>query len=400
MKSLRELYKIGRGPSSSHTIAPERAAKLVKKEHPDADFFRVILFGSLALTGKGHGTDIAITDVLEENCEVVFDCETEKLHPNTMIFEVYRNNEKIGEHLAVSIGGGSLLFDGKGETETPDVYSLRSFREIKNYCEQKDISLYEYVLECEGEDIELFLSSVWESMKETLRRGIKATGIIPGGLGIVRKAASLYSSNHIDEMPETREHRLVCAYAYAVAEENACGGKVVTAPTCGACGVMPAVLYYIQRTRKMRDEDIIRGLAVGGLMGNLIKHNASISGAECGCQAEIGSACSMAAAALCETYKMSVNQIEYAAEIAIEHHLGLTCDPIWGLVQIPCIERNAVAAERALTAFYLANFLVGTREISFDLIIETMLETGKDLKKDYRETSTGGLAKLYKKKAE
>ena len=201
-------------------------------------------------------------------------------------------------------------------------------------------------------------------------------------------------------MPETREHRLVCAYAYAVAEENACGGKVVTAPTCGACGVMPAVLYYIQRTRKMRDEDIIRGLAVGGLMGNLIKHNASISGAECGCQAEIGSACSMAAAALCETYKMSVNQIEYAAEIAIEHHLGLTCDPIWGLVQIPCIERNAVAAERALTAFYLANFLVGTREISFDLIIETMLETGKDLKKDYRETSTGGLAKLYKKKAE
>lgn len=396
MKSLKELYKVGRGPSSSHTMGPERAAKFIKKAHPDAESYVITLYGSLAMTGKGHGTDVALIDVLGENTKVLFDTDTQPNHPNTMRFDVFKGNVLLASHTAISVGGGTVIIDGAMEAEPPEIYPLRSFHEIANYCEQKDITLYDYILECEGEDIVNFLCSVWECMKDTIRRGIKANGIIPGGLGIVRKASSLYSSNHIDEMPETREHRLVCAYAYAVAEENACGGRVVTAPTCGACGVMPAVLYYMQRTRKLRDEDIIRALAVGGLVGNLIKHNASISGAECGCQAEIGSACSMAAAALCEAYRMSNEQIEYAAEIAIEHHLGLTCDPICGLVQIPCIERNAVAAERAITAFYLANFLVGTREISLDLIIDTMYETGKDLKKDYRETSIGGLAKLYK----
>jgi L-serine dehydratase len=233
-------------------------------------------------------------------------------------------------------------------------------------------------------------------MKSAIAAGVKAKGVLPGGLGVERKANVLYRKHHIDESAETRENRLVCAYAFAVSEENAGGGTIVTAPTCGACGVLPAVLKYMQERRKFTDDEIIRALATAGVIGNLIKTNASISGAECGCQAEIGSACCMAAAALGELYGMELFQIEYAAEIAMEHHLGLTCDPIGGLVQIPCIERNADAAMRAINAVSLANFLSDSRKISFDLVVRTMYETGKDMSRRYRETSEGGLANLYR----
>ena len=232
-------------------------------------------------------------------------------------------------------------------------------------------------------------------MKVSIGEGLEASGTLPGKLGVQRKARYLYSQRHIDESPQTSENRLVCAYGFAVAEQNAAAGTIVTAPTCGSCGVIPAALKYIQDTKHFSDEEIVRGLAVGGIIGNLIKHNASISGAECGCQAEIGTACSMCAAALAEIHGLSLSQIEYAAEVAMEHHLGLTCDPIYGLVQIPCIERNAVAAMRALNALSLANFLSDTRRISFDLIVRTMYETGKDLGHGYRETAEGGLAKYY-----
>jgi L-serine dehydratase len=256
--------------------------------------------------------------------------------------------------------------------------------------------LSDYVFEHEDENFRSFLSDVWHTMSAAIREGLTRTGVLPGGLDVQRKAQKLYNQKHIDESPQTRENRIVCAYAFAVSEQNADCGLIVTAPTCGSCGVLPATLKYMQEKNAFSDGDIIRALAVAGLIGNLVSTNASISGAECGCQAEIGTACSMAAAGLAELYGMGVDQIEYAAEIALEHHLGLTCDPVCGLVQIPCIERNAVAAMRAINALSLANFLSDSRKISFDLVVETMYQTGIDLSHHYRETSEGGLAKLYR----
>jgi L-serine dehydratase len=250
-------------------------------------------------------------------------------------------------------------------------------------------------MEHEDEMFHNYLHDIWQTMKLSVQQGLTTSGILPGGLGVERKAQFLYNQRHIDESPSTRENRMVCSYAFAVTEQNADGGIIVTAPTCGACGVLPAVLKYMQEKNGFSDEDILRALAVGGLIGNLVKHNASISGAECGCQAEVGTACSMASAALAELFEMGIDQIEYAAEVAMEHHLGLTCDPVCGLVQIPCIERNAVAAMRAINAISLANFLYGSRKVSFDVVVETMYQTGKDLSHLYRETSEGGLAKLY-----
>jgi L-serine dehydratase len=256
--------------------------------------------------------------------------------------------------------------------------------------------LSDYVEQCEGPRIWETLARVWDAMQQAIREGLAATGTLGGGLGVERKAQYLYNQRHIDESSETRENRTVCAYAFAVSEQNASGGTIVTAPTCGASGVVPAALKYMQEKKRISDEQVLRALAVGGLIGNLVKRNASISGAECGCQAEIGTACAMASAALAELFEMGIDQIEYAAEVALEHHLGLTCDPIGGLVQIPCIERNAVAAMRAINALSLANFLSNTRKISFDLVVKTMLETGRDICSIYRETAEGGLAKLYK----
>ncbi|MFR1555392.1 MAG: L-serine ammonia-lyase, iron-sulfur-dependent, subunit alpha [Coriobacteriales bacterium] len=396
MKSLKELYRIGKGPSSSHTIGPERACKLFASENPEADSFKAILYGSLAKTGIGHGTDRVIKSVLK-NVDVICDTDAEVPHPNTMDLYAYREGGRRAFFRVYSVGGGAVRIEGRVGEEDAEVYPLQNFSEIRSYCEENSLRLSDYVFECEGEGIREYLFEVWRTMKTSIAEGLKAQGILPGGLNVERKARILYRQKHIDESAETKENRLVCAYAFAVSEQNAAAETIVTAPTCGASGVLPAVLRYAQERRRYSDEDIVRALAAGGLVGNLIKTNASISGAECGCQAEIGSACCMAAAALGELYEMELGQIEYAAEIAMEHHLGLTCDPIGGLVQIPCIERNAVAAMRAMNAVSLADFLSDSRKISFDLVIQTMYETGKDISRCYRETAEGGLAKLYKK---
>ena len=400
MKSLRNLYKIGRGPSSSHTMGPEKAATYFKNAYPDADSYKAILYGSLSSTGKGHKTDEAIIDVFEEGkIEVVFgDVNTEKLpHENTMEFFAYKNGEEIGKSRIMSVGGGQISVEGKPELDEPEVYKENSFEEIAEYCMSHNIRISDYVEQNEGEEIWAYLHDVWKAMKNAVIAGLSTHGVLDGGLGVERKAQFLYNQSHIDESDITKENRLVCAYAFAVSEENASGGTIVTAPTCGACGVLPAVMKYSQERRGYTDEEIVNALATAGLIGNLIKTNASISGAECGCQAEIGSACSMTSAALAQLQGLSLGQIEYAAEVAMEHHLGLTCDPISGLVQIPCIERNAVAAMRSINAASLAYFLSDSRKISFDLVVKTMYETGKDLAKSYRETAEGGLAKLYKK---
>ena len=397
MKSLRHLYKIGSGPSSSHTMGPERACLYFLGKTPDADAYKVILYGSLALTGKGHRTDAAIRKALDGfPVEIVWNTEaTELPHENTMDLFAYKDGAEIAHSRVCSVGGGDIRIEGCPHEDPPEVYPERNFREIELYCNARNMRLSDYVYEKEGEDIRTFLYEIWQVMKEEIREGLTTTGTLPGGLGVQRVAHILYTRRHIDERPETKENRTVCAYAFAAAEQNADCGTIVTAPTCGACAVVPAVLKYMQEKKGFTDEKIIDALAVGGLVGNIVKQNASISGAECGCQAEIGTACAMASAALCELFEMGIDQIEYAAEMSLEHMLGLTCDPVCGLVQIPCIERNAVAAMRALNALSLANFLTGTRKISFDMVVATMYETGKDINARYRETAEGGLAKLF-----
>lgn len=398
MKSLRYLYKIGRGPSSSHTMGPDKAARYFRNTYADADSYKVILYGSLSSTGKGHKTDEAILDVFEGcDVELIFGSgETENLpHENTMEFFAYKNGSEIAKERIMSVGGGAIVIEGKPELDEEDVYPLRTLGQIVDYCLDHNMRLSDYVEECEGKDIWNYLHEIWLAMKNAINEGLSTRGILDGGLNVERKAQFLFNQSHIDESDITKENRLVCAYAFAVSEQNAGGGVIVTAPTCGACAVLPSVLKYMQDKKGFSDDDVCRALAVGGLIGNLVKTNASISGAECGCQAEIGTACSMAAAALCELFRMGLGQIEYAAEVAMEHMLGLTCDPVCGLVQIPCIERNAVAAMRAINALSLANFLSTTRKISFDTVVETMYKTGKDLNAMYRETSQGGLAATY-----
>lgn len=398
MPTIRGLYKIGRGPSSSHTMGPEKACLIFKEKYPDALSYKVVLFGSLAQTGRGHMTDYAIKQAFSpKEVDIQFDCMEKNLpHPNTMDIYAYDESGVIGFSRVSSIGGGQIIMEGETLEENENLYTLHTFTEVADLCKEKGIRLWQYVEECEGEEIRDFIKDIWEAMKNAIDRGLCDKGVIPGKLNVSKKAQYLYKQQHIDETEQTKENRLVCSYAFAVSEQNACGEKIVTAPTCGSSGVVPAVLYYIQKKRNFSDEEIYRALETAAIIGNFVKTNASISGAECGCQAEIGTACAMAAAALAELYGMSLEQIEYAAEIAIEHHLGLTCDPIYGLVQIPCIERNAVAAMRAINAVNLANFLTDTRKISFDLVVQTMYETGKDLSHHYRETSEGGLAKLYK----
>ena len=397
MQSLKMLYKIGKGPSSSHTMGPQYAAEYINEHYPDAAFVKVILYGSLALTGEGHGTDKVLRETLSAPNELVLDIETKDLpHPNTLDFIIYDNDKnEIAKIRAMSIGGGEIRIEGVPAVTAPEIYPQKNFDEIKEYCLMHHLRLSDYVAKYEGEGIFVFLKSVWEQMKMTVREGLSIEGILPGGLEVERKAKYLYAQRHMDETPETRENRLVCAYAYAASEQNAGGGMITTAPTCGASGVLPAVLFYMQEKKGFTDFEIAKALAAAGIVGNVVKQNASISGAEAGCQAEIGTACSMAAAALAELHFMDLDQIEYAAENAMEHYLGLTCDPVCGLVQIPCIERNAVAAMRAINALSLANFLTSTRKVKFDTVVETMYQTGKDLKHHYRETSEGGLAVNY-----
>ena len=397
MKSLKELYKVGKGPSSSHTMGPERACKYFMKAHPDADHFKVVLYGSLALTGRGHRTDVAITETLDPHpVKIVFDTKTTDLpHANTMDFFAYKKDELLGQDRIISVGGGDIRIEGQTSEEKPEIYPEKSFSEIVALCKSRNIRISDYVLEMEGPGFREFLYDIWQTMKEEINEGLATTGCLPGDLGVRRVAQVIYNRRHIDERPETRENRIVCAYAFAASEQNADCKTIVTAPTCGSCAVVPSVLKYMQEKKGFSDEDVLRALAVGGIVGNVVKRNASVSGAEAGCQAEIGTACAMASAALAELFEMGLDQIEYAAELSLEHHLGLTCDPVCGLVQIPCIERNAVAAMRALNALSLANFLTGTRKISFDMVVRTMYETGKDLHARYKETSEGGLAKLF-----
>ena len=400
MRSIRDIYKIGKGPSSSHTMGPERAALIFKEEHPEAEAYRVVLYASLAKTGVGHGTDRVLRKVLEPTpTEIVFsETDPEDLkHPNTLDFFATENGVESAPMRVESVGGGDIVIEGRSANENEEVYPENSFAEIKQFCEWRKIRLWEYVEMTEGPEIWDFLGKVWKTMRWAIADGLHAQGILPGGLHLERKAKLLYEQAEKNQLIQVKETRIICAYAFAVSEQNADNGTIVTAPTCGSCGVVPAVLRYMQEQHGYSDEKILHALAVAGLIGNLIKHNASISGAECGCQAEIGAACSMAAAALAELCDMNLAQLEYAAEIALEHHLGLTCDPICGLVQIPCIERNAVAAMRAMNALNLAYFLYDTRSISFDMVVKTMYQTGINISKAFRETAEGGLARLYRR---
>ena len=401
MKSIRDIYKIGKGPSSSHTIGPERAAKLFKSEHPEADSFRVVLYGSLSKTGRGHGTDRVLQEVLSPlPTEIIFSEEMPHgvHHPNTMDFFAQKDGQDVDTMRVESIGGGDIHIEGRDDLELPEIYPENSFAEVEQFCRFRGLDLAEYVEINEGEDIWEFLDEIWRTMKRSVEEGLMTEGMLPGGLKVERKAKMLFEHPAPNEVPQVRECRIVSAYAFAVSEQNADCGTIVTAPTCGACGVLPASLVYVQQQRHLSDERVLRGLAVAGLIGNLIKRNASISGAECGCQAEIGTACAMAAAALTYLFGLKTDQIQYAAEIALEHHLGLTCDPICGLVQIPCIERNAVAAMRAMNSCNLAYFLSDTQRISFDMVVKTMYETGINLNQRFRETSEGGLAKMFNRR--
>lgn len=408
MKSIRDIYKIGTGPSSSHTMGPEAAAKLFLSEHPEAKSFRAILYGSLSKTGKGHGTDRAIKKALSPfNAEVVFSGTDlpEMKHPNTMDFFAYQEEtpeegRETASMRVYSIGGGDIEVEGReaGTKAEGEVYLENSFAEIYRFCNFRYIDLVEYITINEGTEIWDYLAVVWKAMKNAISEGLSKEGELPGGLHIQRKAKKLFNEKLEGEPGDVKFCREVCSYAYAVAEQNADNGTVVTAPTCGSCGVLPAVLYFLQKRDSFTDDEIIKALGVAGIFGELAKKNASVSGAECGCQAEIGVACSMAAAAAGQLYGFNLDQIEYSAEIAMEHQLGLTCDPICGLVQIPCIERNAVASMRALTSANLAYFLAGTRRISYDMVLKSMYQTGLDMNKNYRETSEGGLAAAYSRK--
>ena len=402
MQSIRTLYKVGKGPSSSHTMGPERAAKLFREMTPEADRYEVILYGSLAKTGVGHGTDRVLVDTLAPYpTKIVFasvDPGNMK-HPNTLDLIAYKDNKETQRIRVESIGGGDIVVEGEAQHADAEVYPENSFAEIARFCQWRHVSLPEYVELNEGPEVWIFLEHIWHVMRQSIEDGLAAEGILPGGLNVQRKAKYLYERTHLLDLPQVRELQLVCSYAFAVAEQNAGNGTIVTAPTCGSCGVLPAVLMYMQQKYDLPDRKIAEALGVAGLFGNLVRHNASISGAECGCQAEIGTACSMAAAAMGELTGLTIEEQEYAAEIAMEHQLGLTCDPICGLVQIPCIERNAVAAKRAIDASNLSHMLVGTRTISFDMVVRTMYETGINMNRAFRETSEGGLARLYSRRA-
>lgn len=396
MKSLKELYKIGKGPSSSHTMGPQKAAKIYADRHPDARQYDVTLYGSLAATGKGHMTDTAIKEILEQQAPVNIHWLPETFlpfHPNGMKFVADGEDEWV----VYSIGGGALS-EGKatgGTFNTQEVYDLNSLTEILNWCEKNGRGYWEYVEKCEDSSIWTYLQEVWETMQTAVENGLNHEGALPGPLNLPRKAATYYVKA-TGYKASLQSRGLVYAYALAVSEENASGGTIVTAPTCGACGVLPAVLYHLSRGHNFSDTRILHALATAGIIGNTVKQNASISGADVGCQGEVGVACAMASGAACQLFGGSPAQIEYAAEMGLEHHLGMTCDPVCGLVQIPCIERNAFAAARALDSNLYSAFSDGKHRVSFDRVVQVMKQTGHDLPSLYKETSAGGLAKTFK----
>ncbi len=393
METIRNIFRIGHGPSASHTIGPTNAAKRFISENPDAASYRVMLYGSLASTGRGHRTDYAIEKTfgsrkltIEWHPDII-----QPRHTNAMKFEAYdAANNLTREWMAYSVGGGAVV-DDSGKYETADIYPHETMTEILAYCERKGIRLWQYVVEVEGDEILDYLEEVWRVMKAAIKRGLAAEGVIPGGLNLQRKANS-YMRQAQQFKNIFRSRATLYSYALAVSEENACGGVIVTAPTCGSCGVLPAILKYAKQFYGHKDPDVIRALATAGLIGTLVKRNASISGAEVGCQGEIGTACAMASGALTHLFGGTNYQIEYSAEMGIEHHLGLTCDPIGGLVQIPCIERNVFAASRALAHNTFAMLSDGRHMVSFDKVVKTMKQTGKDLPSLYKETAAGGLA--------
>ncbi len=400
MESLRELYRIGKGPSSSHTMAPDYAANIFAKRHPQAAAFQVTLYGSLAATGKGHMTDVAIINVLSAIAPVTIDWQPTvflPFHPNGMMFRAYNHdNQLIDEWTVYSVGGGALS-EGKGEYDpykTESIYPLTNIADILQWCEEHGCGFWEYVEAYEGPQIWDYLAEVWEVMKASIERGLNQEGVLPGAIHLPRKAANYYIKAK-GYKPHLQSRGLVYAYALAASEENASGGIIATAPTCGSCGVVPAVLYHLANGHNFSDNKILHALATAGLFGNIVKKNASISGAQVGCQGEVGVACAMASAASCQLFGGSPFQIEYAAEMGLEHHLGMTCDPICGLVQIPCIERNAFAATRALDAQLYATFSDGKHRVSFDKVVAVMKQTGHDLPSLYKETSEGGLAKEF-----
>ncbi len=401
MNSLKELYRIGKGPSSSHTMGPQRAAKLFLDRCGNASSYEVTLYGSLAATGKGHMTDVAIEEVFgERGIRINWEPQTFlPFHPNGMTFAGKDADGNVIDRWTVySIGGGAISdgTNGNSELGADDVYGLNTMAEIQKWCYDNGRSYWEYVEKCEGADIWDFLGTVWQAMTEAISHGLSHEGVLPGPLKLQRKAATYYIKAK-GYRSSLQSRGLVYSYALAVSEENASGGTIVTAPTCGACGVLPAVLYHLHTAHDMSEQRILRALATAGLIGNIVKHNASISGADVGCQGEVGVACAMASAAACQLFGGSPSQVEYAAEMGLEHHLGMTCDPVCGLVQIPCIERNAFAAARALDADLYASFSDGHHSVSFDRVIEVMRQTGHDLPSLYKETSEGGLAKGFKK---
>lgn len=396
MKSLKELFRIGPGPSSSHTLGPQRAAKLFKEAYGDAAFYVADLFGSLSLTGKGHMSDVIIIKTFAPKpCEVHFKSGEHLKHPNTMVLYAYDEDRVLIDQWRVySVGGGAIEIEGRESGEGAQVYPHHSMKEIQEYCAKEGIRLCEYV--DRFEDIDAFLQEILLQMCKTVDQGLNTSGYLPGKLKLERIGRKLLDkANQCDHAME-REKLLLSAYAYSASEENAAGGITVTAPTLGSSGVLPALIYYYYYDRKMQRETLIKGLKIAGIIGNLIKENATISGAQGGCQAEIGAACAMGAAMVAYLRGLDDHQIEYAAEMGIEHHLGLTCDPVGGYVMIPCIERNAVATLRALDAAVLAEFILKVKQnrVSFDMIVNTMNYTGKKLPMELRETSLGGLAKV------
>ncbi len=395
MKSLRDLYKIGNGPSSSHTMGPKKACELFLNRYPNCDNYTVTLYGSLALTGKGHLTDYIIRKTLK-NVKIIFNLNDKMKHPNTLEIEGFLNDKFVANMTVYSIGGGAILVDGDKEVLVPDIYEEKSFMDVAKYCLDKKIDIPTYIDIHEDNNFNEYLDKVIDTMNKCLQDGLTKTEVIPGRLGLKRKAKELFESKINDSILLEQDSKRLMAYAYAISEENASGGVVVTTPTCGASGVLPAVMFYLADIYKTPKDIMRSGLKIAGLIGNLVKQNASISGAEAGCQAEVGTASSMAAAYAAYIFGGDIKKIERAAEIALEHHLGLTCDPVDGYVQIPCIERNAVAALSALDAAKLALYLDSKdAKISFDLVVSTMLETGQSLPREFRETSQGGLAKHY-----
>ena len=394
MESIRQLYKVGNGPSSSHTMGPYSAAIQFKEKNPAADAFRVTLYGSLAATGKGHLTDKAIEDVLAPfPVEFLWKPEiTLSFHPNGMLFEAFREGKQLDEWTIFSIGGGDLANEDTKGIERKNVYRYTTMLDVMKWCKDTGKTFWEFVEDNEGPEIWEFLLQIWKTMEAGIKRGLESEGLLPGGLQLQRKASAYYTKGKSYHKSLSNK-AFIYAYALATSEENAAGGVIVTAPTCGSSGILPAVLYHLNVQHNFNELKIARALATAGLIGVIVKENASVSGAKVGCQGEVGVACAMASAAATQLFGGSIRQIEYAAEMGLEHHLGLTCDPVCGLVQVPCIERNAFAAVRALDACTFAMLSDGQHLVSFDKVVKAMNETGNDLPSLYRETSLGGLAK-------